>query len=164
MTHLNNLIAELVTGEKIFVNIDEDQAKKLGIPDADITAALGKQNAVNQLKATRSEIAASVGDTQSIVGSLADTISLLVAATAADIVALEENTTFAAYRTQKLETLHALAGEDANIAQLMNSLLTGIQSGDIILTAKVKGLENVMNDVTTRSTKAARVLAAAMAA
>lgn len=80
----------------------------------------------------------------------------------ADIVALENNTTFANYRTAKLAAYAALAG-DADIAGLANAALANIQNGDAKLTASLKGIENVINETLARSTAVATILAQASA-
>lgn len=114
----------------------------------------------NQKHAIRSVIAQNVGDTASLVGTVSDTTGLLIAIALADVVALSSNTSFADYRKAKLDTLKLLAG-DADIAALAGSALTQIKDGDAVLTASLKGLDNVITESLTRSTAVAIILSQA---
>ena len=110
----------------------------------------------------RGKIAEEVGDTQTILGTVSDASGILVAMAFADIVALSSNTTFAAYKTAKMDAYAALAG-GADITTLAADALAKIQAGDVKLTASLKGLENVIADTLTRSTGVATILAQASA-
>lgn len=108
----------------------------------------------------RDKIAADVGDPQSLLGTVSDASGVLVAMAFADIVALENNTTFANYRTAKLAAYASLAG-DADITALATAALANIQSGDAKLTASLKGIENVITETLARSTAVAAILSQA---
>ncbi len=106
----------------------------------------------------RRHIAKNVADTESLLGTVSDATGLLIAIALADVVALSSNTSFADYRKAKLDTLKLLAG-DADIAALAGGALQQIQSGDVVLTASLKGLENVITESLSRSTAVATILA-----
>ena len=112
--------------------------------------------------AIRQHIGKNVADTQSLLGTVSDASGVLVAMAFADIVALENNTTFANYRTAKLAAYAALAG-DADIVALATAALASIQNGDAKLTASLKGIENVITETLARSTAVATILAEASA-
>lgn len=146
------------------LTVPEALADEIQAMDADDNSSyLAEQEANSKLLAratVRAKIDKKVGDTASLVGTVADGAGLLIAIALADVVALSSNTTFAAYRTAKLDTLKALAG-DADIAVLASAALAQIQSGDMVLTASLKGLESVINESLTRSTAVAAILSQA---
>lgn len=125
-----------------------------GLPTPEEMAAY---SAAMKREETRRAITSNVGDTPSLLGTISDGAGILVALAFADIVALNDNTTFAAYRTAKLDAYTALAN-GADIAALATSALAKIQNGDAKLTASVKGLEAVINETLARSTAVAEIL------
>lgn len=108
----------------------------------------------------RQQIAKDVADTESLLGTVSDATGLLIAIALADVVAMSSNTSFADYRKAKLDTLKLLSG-DADIATLAGSALTQIKDGDAVLTASLKGLDNVIDESLTRSTAVATILSQA---
>lgn len=105
----------------------------------------------------RTVIASNVGDTSSIVGVLADVTSALIAINLADMVALSGASTFAEYKATKVATIKALSG-NADIDAIASEALNKIKSGDVVLTASLKGIENVINDSLSSSTAVAKIL------
>lgn len=107
----------------------------------------------------RKNIEANVGDTTSIVGTLADGTGILIAMALADVVALNSATDFAKYKKAKMDALKALSG-DADIVALASSALVKINKGEVVLTAHLKGLDNVITESLSRSTAVATILKA----
>lgn len=107
----------------------------------------------------RQQIDRKVGDGPSLLGTQADVMGLLVAGQMARVVALADHASNEAQR-QELAMLQALAGE-ADLVQLCRDGLAAIQAGDVILTASVKGVDNVFAEALARSTATATILAAA---
>lgn len=110
----------------------------------------------------RNEIERKVGDTPSLVGTLADAMGIVLVHALADVVAIAESPGNEGQR-RRLEIMQQIAG-GADIAALATAALGRIASGEIALTASVKGLEGVIDDTLTRSTQTAQVLIAALGA
>ncbi len=132
---------------------------------AEALARKAKQDAVNII---RPKIRDRVGDTASLLGTTADAAQLSVAFALADIVAMETTTTFAAYKTAKMTLLGALAGVDhvtgnpVDVPTLAQDLITKIQSGEIKLTASLKGLVPALEEIMGRSTGVADIMIEAL--
>ncbi len=115
----------------------------------------------------RQTIKREVGDTASILGTTADGAQLAVAVALADIVALAGASSYTAYKTAKLEILSALAGVDhdtgvaVDVAGLAQDLITKIQSGEIKLTATLKGLVPTLTEIMNRATGVADIMISA---
>lgn len=110
----------------------------------------------------RNEIEQAVGDTPSLVGTLADAMGIVLIHALADVVSISTNPGNDAQR-ERLEIMNSFAG-GADIAAIAQDALAKIASGEVVLTASLKGLEGVVNDTLTRSTETAQVLAAAQSA
>jgi ribosomal 50S subunit-associated protein YjgA (DUF615 family) len=110
----------------------------------------------------RNEIEQVVGDTPSLVGTLADVVGIVLMHTLADVIATSENPSNEGQR-RRLEIMQTLAG-DADIAALAQAALAKVTSGEAVLTASLKGLEGVIDETLTRSTETAQVLIAATSA
>jgi len=143
-----------------YTNMTTTDLLEAGVPQAIVDEAVAKAKALEGRDQVRSVIAHNVGDTASLVGTVSDATGLLIAIALADVVALSSNTSFADYRKAKLDTLKLLAG-DADIAALAGAALTQIKDGDAVLTASLKGLDNVIGESLTRSTAVATILSQA---
>lgn len=142
-----------------YLAVTRAQAEAAGIPEGVIAAAEAAEKAEAARTAMRARIAEGVGDTPSILGTVADVMGLLVAGQMARTVALADHASNEAQR-QELAMLQALAG-DADLVQLCRDGLAAIQAGDVVLTAAVKGVENVFAEALARSTATAALLAPA---
>lgn len=112
----------------------------------------------------RNTIEKNVGDQASILGTTADVTQLNAAAILALIAAFKSGDTFPKFRAQFMGIIEALVPpteDGADVYAQAGQFLAGVQSGDIILTAALKGLTAVINDMATRSTGVAQVLMAA---
>lgn len=111
----------------------------------------------------RRHIDREVGDTQTILGATADVAQLSAAALLALLVAMEANTSFAQVRTQFLSTVEALLPTDEGAPTIYDhatAFLQGLQSGDVKLTAALKGFDNVIAELGQSSTAVTTILAA----
>ncbi len=115
----------------------------------------------------RQAITAQVGDTPTLLGTTADGAQLSVAVHLALISALDANTTYANFKTQFFGTLTALVGNNhetgnpVDIPAMANDFLIKLQTGDIKLTAAVKGVPAVIDEIGARSTGVAEIIIAA---
>jgi|GEM_PF-1481551 len=105
----------------------------------------------------RREIETKAGDALSLLGSLSDIADLFLMHTIADVIAISEHPENDAQR-RRLEIMQSLAG-DHDVVALAQSTLARIQSGEVMLTADLKGLTSVLDEVLDRSTQTAEVLA-----
>jgi hypothetical protein len=148
------------------VHVD-DIANTPAEADAAWAAALAAHTQEQGKIAVRAAIKNAVGDTASLLGTTADAAQLTVAAILADIVAISTTTTFSAYKTAKMDLLAALAGNDhatgnpVDITVMAQTIIGQIQTGDVKLTAIVKGVPGVLDEVFTRATGVADILIAA---
>lgn len=110
------------------------------------------------LSMVRQRITKNVGDEKSILGTQADVVGLLVAGQMVRVVALADHASNEAQR-QELAMLQTLSGE-ADLVQLCRDGLAAMQAGEVVLTASVKGVDNVFSEALTRSTQTAAILAA----
>jgi len=113
----------------------------------------------------RTEIAQATGrDTLSFLGIQADVAGLLVAIQLADMVALDAASKAdkadkaAAFIDTKKAILQSLS-PDANLTEIAAGFLEKIKSGEVVLTASLKGLENVVAEALTDSTIVSKILA-----
>ncbi|WP_282093025.1 hypothetical protein [Epibacterium ulvae] len=104
----------------------------------------------------RSKIQNKAGDALSLLGSLSDIADLFLMHTIADVIAISEHSENDAQR-RRLEIMQSLAG-DHDVVALAQSTLARIQSGEVMLTADLKGLTSVLDEVLDRSTETAKVL------
>ncbi|MFV1530522.1 MULTISPECIES: hypothetical protein [unclassified Phaeobacter] len=106
----------------------------------------------------RKQIEAKAGDALSLLGTLSDVAGVGLAFLLADVAASSENPGDAT-AARRLEILQGLAGDD-DIVALAQTALARLNSGEAKLTASVKGLPAVLDEVLGRSTETANVLAA----
>jgi len=113
----------------------------------------------------RTEIAkATQRDTMSFLGVQADIAGLLVAVQLADMVALD-----AASKAEKadkadtfIDTKKAILqslSPNTNLTEIAAGFLEKIKSGEVVLTASLKGLENVVEEALVDSTIVSKILA-----
>jgi len=96
-------------------------------------------------------------DSMSFIGSLADVSGLLVAIQLADVVALSKSSNFEEYKTLKMKILSDLS-PDNDVAKISEEYLKSVQNGSFVLTASLKGVDNVLKEALIDSTKVASVL------
>jgi len=108
----------------------------------------------------RAQIEARAGDTLSLLGTQADVLGIVLMHTLADVIATSENPSNEGQR-RRLEIMQTLAG-DADIAALAQAALAKVTSGEVVLTASLKGLEGVIDETFARSTETAQVLIQAL--
>lgn len=142
---------------KQYLNFTAEELIAAKIPQDVIDAEMQRLGVLTQRAKLRAVIGKTVGDTPSILGTVSDAAGLLTAIALSDIAALSSTDSFAAYKAKKIATLGALAG-DVDIAALAEAALARIQSGEMILTASIKGLPTVLDETLTRSTKVAKIL------
>lgn len=115
----------------------------------------------------RTKIKNTVADPESLLGTTADGAQLAVAALLVDVVALDSAKTFAEYKAARLSLMADLVGKDrvtgepVNVAALAQGVLTKIKSGDVMLTAVIKGVPAVLAEVMERSTKVVAIISGA---
>lgn len=143
---------------KQYLNFTVESLRAANVPQDVINAELERLKRVTQRTELRADIQKNVGDVESNIGVLSDISSLLTAIALADTVALSTSSDFATYKKKKIDTLKALSG-GVDLAALSQDALTKIQKGEVVLTASVKGVGNVLQDAFGRSTAAATILA-----
>lgn len=143
-----------------YTNFTAEEALANGVPADVVDAELTKLDALKKRLVVRGAIKRDVGDTASLLGTVADGQSILVAVALSDMVALSTATDFAKYKKARLDALKALSG-DADLLAIAGEALAKIQSGDVILTASLKGLEATISETLERSTGVAQTLIAA---
>lgn len=146
---------------KQYVNYTEAQLLSAGVPQEIVDAEKARLHAIQVRNTLRSTIGKEVGDAESLLGTVSDAVGLLTVIALADIAALGASNDFASYKKKKLDTLKALAG-DVDLAALAGAALGKVQSGDVILTASLKGLPAVLDETLSRSTAVSTILARAM--
>ncbi len=112
----------------------------------------------------RKTISREVADPQAILGTTADVTQLNAAAVLALISAFEKGDTFPKFRAAFMGTIEALVPPvegSGDVYAQAQTFLAGVQSGDIILTAAMKGLPKVIGEMAARSTGVANILIAA---
>lgn len=133
--------------------------------DADgiIAAAESAEKAMRVQKSIREAISNQVADTESILGTTADVTQLNAAAVLALIAAFKVGDTFPKFRGAFMGTIEALVppADGADVYAQAGAFLAAVQSGEVILTAALKGLPTVINEMGARSTGVAQVLMAA---
>jgi hypothetical protein len=142
---------------KTYTNFTREEALDAGVPQDVVDAELIKLKAIEQRQKVRGVIKRDVGDTASLLGTVADGQSILVAVALSDIVALSTATDFAKYKKARLDALKALSG-DADLLAIAGEALAKIKSGDVILTASLKGLEATIAETLERSTGVANAM------
>lgn len=151
------MISKLIHDGKTYINVTAEEAIAAGVPADVVDAELTKLDALKKRLAVRDAIKLAVGDTASLLGTVADGQSILVAVALSDIVALSTATDFAKYKKARLDALKALSG-DAALLTIAGEALAKIQSGDVILTASLKGLEATISETLERSTGVANAI------
>jgi len=129
--------------------------------------ALADFNSAKSKKVIRDAIRNEVGDTEAILGTTADVTQLNAAAVLALISAFKTGDTFPKFRAAFMGTIEALVPATdggADVYAQAQEFLGGVQSGEIILTAALKGLQEVIGEMAGRSTGVASVLIAAQKA
>ena len=137
--------------------------------DHDVLIAQGeaRKAAIEAKAKIRTAIEKTVGDQAAILGTTADVTQLNAAAILAKIVAYKDGDTYAKHRQIFMQTIEALVpAEDGepDVYEQAAAFLAGVQSGEIILTASLKGLPVVIGEMAGRSTGVAQILVAAAAA
>lgn len=147
-------------------NVTEEEAtalnKKTGA--AVWRAALAAHDDLQSRDKVRAAIKNQVGDTDAILGTTADVTQLNAAAVLALIAAFKTGDTFPKFRGAFMQTIEALVPATdggADVYAQAQQFLAGVQSGDIILTAALKGLPEVIGEMAGRSTGVATILAQA---
>lgn len=140
--------------------LTRDEAVAAGVDLADLDAADAAAIKNSERLERRARIAREVGDPESILGTQADIIGLLVAISLAQIAALKDVATRDNVQKSMIARIEAIVGTDVDIFALADNALEHIASGEIVLTAAVKGVENVLSEAFERSTKAAAILSA----
>lgn len=120
----------------------------------DLSSAEVQKQALLEL---RGLIRKQVGDRDSILGTVSDASGILSAMAFADIVATANSSNFDEYKQAKIAAYKKLAG-DKDVVALATAALTKLENGDAKLTATLKGLEAVIEDVFARSTGVADIL------
>jgi len=109
----------------------------------------------------RAEIAKKTNrDTLSFVGSQADLVGLLTAIQFVDTFALKNSDSFDDFKKNKMDILQSLS-PDTDLVEIATTNLDKIKGGEAILTASVKGVENVVAEALGDSTIVAKILASA---
>lgn len=162
------LSASELAGRKILINgIEFPEASVLAMPNGKEIWEKGliAAAALEGRKNKRFKIKRNVGDTDSLLGTTADGSQLAVAAMLVDIVALDEAKTFAEYKAAKLALMTQLVGKDratgkaVNVADLSRDVLEKIKSGEILLTAVLKGVPAVLAETMSKSTQVVKIIA-----
>lgn len=158
--------------ETILINgMPFEEAAVLAMPDgANIWAqGLAAKAALLGRDVVRNKIKNEVADTQSILGTTADGAQLAVTMALIDIVALDAEDSFAAYKATKTAILEQVFGTDPttggtiDLPVFAQSVLDKIASQEVMLTGVVKGVPGVLDEVMDRSTKVVAILAGASA-
>ena len=171
----DDLDAELLQEERYSLIVDDVDFHNMSQADAaNSKASEGawlEAQAAAVVKSGRDKVRAAikkeVGDTDAILGTTADVTQLSAAAVLALIAAFKMGDTFGKFRTQFMGTIEALVPPTeggADVYAQAQQFLSGVQSGDIILTAVLKGLPEVIAEMAGRSTGVATILAQAKAA
>ncbi|SEQ60010.1 hypothetical protein SAMN05428995_105257 [Loktanella sp. DSM 29012] len=145
-------------GDRSVYSVTRAEALALGYPEAAIAQAEAQAAAAAARAAIRATIDRTVGDTPSIVGTLADVSGILTAGQMVRVVALADHASTAAEQAE-LDMLKALAGY-ADLVQICRDGLAALQGGQALLTASAKGIDTVFAEAMTRSTATAAILAA----
>ena len=98
----------------------------------------------------RNAIAAAAGDSDSVLGTTADTSQLLLYGAASLITKLHD--------PSAANPLSKLLETTAPFAELCNNFLAKVDSGEVKLPFKVKGLEAVVTEIEQRTTAVSEVL------
>lgn len=148
--------------------VTEEDLKSLYPKEA--AALWAEKLAAHQLtegrKAIRRAITKNVGDTEAILGTTADVTQLNAAAVLALISAFKTGDSFSKFRATFMATIETLVppSDGADVYAQAQQFLAGVQSGEIVLTAALKGLPEVIGEMAGRSTGVAAILAQAKAA
>ena len=134
--------------------VDRAGAEALGYPEAAIAAAEARAASLHAREQARGRITLSAGDTQTLLGSTADTAALALILAAAHLAALREAGSYSAYKTALTAQLDAI---DAGLAAALTGLLAGVNDASVKLPPLTKGLEEVMGEIKTRATAVAEV-------
>jgi len=129
------------------VNVDRERAEELGYSEASIYAAEASATAIMQRNNLRAGIDAAAGDIPSLLGTTADGAQLVIYHLA--VLATELST------AQSLAEVRSAA---APFATLTAAFLEKIESGEIKLTALLKGEGNVIAEIESRATAVSEVL------
>lgn len=150
-----------LNGEELIVDGISDDEMNAALDAVDLEQLTADLEAVDshkkQIVKIREVIAENVGDTESLLGTVADASGVLVAVALSDIVALSTATDFAKYKKARLDALKELSG-DADIVAIAGEALGKIKSGEVILTASLKGLEETIAETLERSTGVVQVM------
>lgn len=138
------------TSDPAFLPEIADQAdvdiSRLSIPAEELAAFNASQTREN----LRRDIAPVAGDTQSIQGTIADNVGLLLEGVGKLATAISASTT--------IDPAIKAAAEP--LAEALTPLLEGIENGSVKLTHHVKGIPTVIQDAGTRATAVSTVLEA----
>ena len=149
----------LVHDGRSFQNFPKQRLLDAGVPAAVIEAAKGKADRLDQIANIRSSIAKQVGDTPKILGITADATSIVVFGMLNRIHALSNTKIADLSKAEKaeLDGVRAMMG-DVDLKALTGNALAKIQSGEVVLTASIKGVGVVLDEVLSASTAVSGVL------
>lgn len=103
----------------------------------------------------RAKIKAAVGDEETQIGKLADVSALTLVHLLADIVSIAGSTD--PVHVARLEIMQGLAG-DVDIVGLALNAIEMINTGEVAITAALKGVDGVLNDIFSASTAVSGLL------
>lgn len=152
---------EVEYGGKSFVAMTPDQLTSQGVPRTVIDEAILKKENVENRNRIRSAITRDVGDIPSLLGTVSDASGILIALGLSRVAALAsaKQADLSVVEKAELATIKAVAG-DADIGKVAADALAQLQSGEVILTASLKGINGVIEDAFIRSTGVVNVLKA----
>lgn len=161
-----------VIGETIMINGISQERARINVlfgdkADAVWKKGLAEKAAMKHRNQIRADIKNKVADPESLLGTTADGAQLAVAALLVDVVSLADAKSFAEYKAARLALMSELVGIDhqtgkpVNVTDLAKGLLAQIKSGDVRLTAVIKGVPAVLAEVMERSSKVVAILSGA---
>lgn len=139
---------EVIHDGRVFAADTEAELLEMGAPVAGIAEAVAKQAALHERTALRGRIAATAGDTASLLGTTADGAQLALYELAKLSAALAN--------AQSLAEVRAAA---APLAALTADFLADVDAGRTHLTALAKGEGTVLDDIANRSNAVCAALA-----
>lgn len=151
------MLLNIPHGSGMLLNVTVDEAAAKGVSTAEIEAAVASKTAVMDRDTKRSAINQTAGDTLSLLGTASDAATIAVLAGAAIMSALEETTSYAAFRTKAYDAMSAISGEHDPV-DIANAFLAKVAAGTIRLPALEKGIVTVLAEVEARSNAVAQAL------
>jgi len=148
----------------LFKGVPFSKAAVLAMQDGDKIWQAGIEAKANRekRKKIKENIKKNVGDADAILGTTNDVTQLAAVGLLILISAAGKGNTFQAYRKVLIDRVEGFipsTAEGVTIFDQADRFLQQIQSGDIVLTAGIKGFANVLLDLAQRSTSTAAILA-----